>query len=245
MMRFEGTGGRTDLKRRQDRRINFKEALAVKIGADLFEDQATLDKGVLNFRVDDEINITLTIAHIHVFQAVELFRQRKKRFCKHFDGFRVNGNFASFGAEHEALNADNVADVEFFEFGESIFPEVVDFDIDLHFAVTVMQVAEERLAHITATHHSARKCDILIFKFVEIFDNIFGIMRKVEFNILKRIASVRNKCGEFITAYLQNFVQILFRFDGFVRNNFLCHWNVLHLIQMSLPGCPAGPKFTY
>ena len=75
VMGVEGTGGGTDLKGGQDGGIHLQEALLVQIGADLLQDLAALDEGVLYLRVGDQVHIALTVTHLGIGQAVELLGQ--------------------------------------------------------------------------------------------------------------------------------------------------------------------------
>ena len=52
-----------------------RKPLLVQVSADLLQDLAALDEGVLDLGVDDEVHIALTVAGLGVGQAVELLGQ--------------------------------------------------------------------------------------------------------------------------------------------------------------------------
>ena len=72
VMGVEGACRSTDLERGQDGGIHLQKALLVQISADLLQDAAALDEGVLHLRVCDQIHIALTVTHLGIGQAVEL-----------------------------------------------------------------------------------------------------------------------------------------------------------------------------
>ena len=71
-MGIERTGRSADFKRGQDGGIDLQKALFVQVSADLFQDLAALDKSILDFGVDDQVNIALAVTGFTVSQAMEL-----------------------------------------------------------------------------------------------------------------------------------------------------------------------------
>ena len=73
----------------------------------------------------------------------------------------ADGDLAHFGAEHFALDTDDVADVQLFEGGVRLIAQQVTLDEDLDIALLVAQVGKAGLAHDAFGHHTASQRDDL------------------------------------------------------------------------------------
>ena len=67
----------------------------------------------------------------------------------------MHRNFARLGFENEALNADNIADIPFFECCVFFLAHIVAADIKLNFTAAVCKTHKACLAHYSAGHYSA------------------------------------------------------------------------------------------
>ena len=157
----EGTGGGTDLKGGQDGGIHLQEALLVQIGADLLQDLAALDEGILHLGVGDQVHIALTITHLGIGQAVELFGQGAQALGQQGQLGGTDTQLAGLGAEHLALDTDDIAHVQLLEGGVSLLAQLVAADIQLDIALVIAQVGKACLAHHTLGHHTAGQRDLL------------------------------------------------------------------------------------
>ena len=83
---MKGAGGGADLKGGQNRGIHLEESLSIEEAAQLPQNHAAAHKGILDLRVDDEVNIPLAITGLAVLQPMELFRQRQQRLGEQGDG---------------------------------------------------------------------------------------------------------------------------------------------------------------
>ncbi len=72
------------------------------------------DKDFADVGVRDEIEIALAVAGLDVFEAVPFFGQDEQDFGKECQDFDVDAQFAGFGAEEIAGDANDVAEVEQF-----------------------------------------------------------------------------------------------------------------------------------
>lgn len=144
-----------DLKRGQNRRVDFQEALAVQVAADLAQDAAALDEGVLDLRVDDEVDIALTVAGLAVLEAVELLLQRQQRFDSSVIACTLT-EISPSCAEDLAGDADDVADVILLVGGVRLLADDVAAQVDLDIAGTVAQLGKAGLAHDALAHQPAR-----------------------------------------------------------------------------------------
>ena len=158
---IERAGGGADLKGGQDGGVDLQEALLVQVSADLLQDLAALDEGVFDLGVDDEVNIALTIAGLAVGQTVELLGQGQQALGEQRQLGDADGDLAHFGAEHFALDTDDIADVQLFEGGVRLIAQQVTLDEDLDIALLVTQVGKAGLAHDAFGHHAASQRDDL------------------------------------------------------------------------------------
>ena len=151
----EGAGRGTDLKGGQDGGVHFEEALLVQISADLLQDLAALDEGVLDLGVGDQVHIALAIPHLGVGQAVELLGQGTQALGQQGRLGGAHAQFAGLGAEHLALHADDIAHVQLLEGGVRLFAQLIAADVQLNVALIVPQVGKACLAHYALGHHTA------------------------------------------------------------------------------------------
>ena len=135
IMRLKRTRRRTAGIRNQHRGLHFHKSSAVEEIADLLNDLRALYKRVLHFRVHDEIDVSLAVAHIGVRQAVELLRQHLQALREQRHSRSVNGNLAGFCLEHLAAHADDVADVKFLKILVAVFAHSVTRHIALDAAL--------------------------------------------------------------------------------------------------------------
>ncbi len=165
VMRNKRTSGRADLQSMKNRRIDFRISQIIKIISDFTDDHTALNERVLNFRINDKINVTLTISCILVFKTVPFFGQGKKRLGEKLDLMGMNGNFTFSCSENKALNANNIADIPLFlEFLEQIGAHIVGADIDLDSVRRITHVDKIRLTHIAPAHNSAGNSDNVSMK---------------------------------------------------------------------------------
>ena len=179
-MRHKRAGIRADFDRLKNRRIDLQEALCVEELTQRLENLAALDERVLDLRIDNGIDITLTIAHILVAQTVPLLRQHAQRLAQQRQAVGVNGHLTRLGAENDALDAEDIADIHRLEIGVHVLAHVFAAHIRLNLAVAVHHVNERRLAHDPAAHHAARNPDSLAFQRVKIVQDFGGRMGAVK-----------------------------------------------------------------
>ena len=65
--------------------------------------------------VHDEVNVALAVTRLAVRQAVELLGQGQQTLGEQASAQRCGQNFAHLRAEHLALDADDVTDVQLLE----------------------------------------------------------------------------------------------------------------------------------
>ena len=174
VMGVEGARGSADLKGGQDGGVHLQEAPAIQKMPQLPQDLAPLHEGVLDLRVHDEVNITLTIPGLPVGKTVELLRQGQQGLGKQGGLMDPDGNFAPLGPEHVALDAHNVANVVLLETVEGILLHLVDLHIKLDAAGVILQVAENHLAHAPLAHEPSAQGYGLAFHLLEMVLDLGG-----------------------------------------------------------------------
>ncbi len=144
----------------------------------------------------------------------------------------MNRDLAGLRFEGEALDTDNIADIEALEVGITLISEIIAGDIDLDIAVPVENIAEGRLAHNALVHHAAGNTDRhgflrvipvrihLAAELVKMLFDLGAVMGLVERCNLKRIPARRLQCRELLPAHLHKLALI----NRFIRRIlFLCH----------------------
>ena len=115
MMRLERTGCRTAGNGMQHRRFDFQEMTVVEILADSLYNFGPFDECVLDFRIDNQVQIALTVPRFFIGQAMEFFRQRPQGFGKECPFFDTDRRFPCMSRKDRAFYTDNVPDVQQFE----------------------------------------------------------------------------------------------------------------------------------
>ncbi len=243
----EGARRRADLEGREDGRVHLQEAASVQECAQLPQDIAALDEGVLHVGIDDQVQIALAIAGVGVLQAVELLRQRVQRLGQQGDLLGVHAHLAGLGGEHEALHADDVADVVALEGLVGLLAHVVPADVDLNFAVPVQQVGKARLAHHAAGHHAARDGDLALLTFDVVGDDLRGVGVDVKGGDGVGIATLRLQrlqlfqtdavlLGQLLLGHFQG-VHIVFSHVYALLHKRTGVWNTCRSIRFNACGC--------
>ena len=174
VVRDEGTRRGAARNRLQDRRLDLDVALRIEELTHRRDDPGALDEDLLDLRIDDQVEVALAVADFGVGEGVERLAvlllddgQRADRLRQNRKVFAVDRQLARIGAEGEAFDADDVADVEqlledrIVERRISFGADVVAADVDLDAARVVLQLEERGAAHDTARHDTARDADIL------------------------------------------------------------------------------------
>ncbi len=136
---------------------------------------ARLTKDLLDLRIDDQVEVALAVADLGSVKASNVLPslllddgQRADRLREHREAFAVYRQLAGVGAEGEALDADEVADVEQFledrivERRVAFGADVVAADVNLDAARVVVQFEERGAAHDAARHDAAGDADVVV-----------------------------------------------------------------------------------
>ena len=119
-------------------RLDLHEAEVVEVAAqERHKFRADL-KIPLALGIDDEVDVTLTVAQLLILQAVELLGQRPQGLREQRDLLGADAHLAALGAEHLAAHTDDVADVVLLEAVVFLLVHLVLAGIDLDAAGLVL-----------------------------------------------------------------------------------------------------------
>ena len=103
--------------------------------------------------VGDQVELTLAVAHLGVFDSVEkvgrVFQRRRQQGA----GLDADREFPAFGDVQRPLHPDQVGDVEFFDPLEGLLAELVATGVGLDRAADVSDVEEDDLAVAALAGH--------------------------------------------------------------------------------------------
>ena len=213
----------------ETRGLDLHKAAAIHKLTDLAHDCRALFKGVAHLGVDDQVNIALAVAHIGVLEAMPLFGQRREVFGEQRQLMHRNRDLTLLGAEHLALHADNITDVEFLVALVDLVAHVVALDIQLQPAVAVGQVGKGGFAHNALAHHAAGKAYGFAFQLFEMLVDLIGVVVAFKAHLLVRVRARGLQLRQLLAA------------DALQLMQFLCGLLVLFLRLMLF--CHVFPIF--
>ena len=167
-MRDERTGRGTAGYHLQRRRLHLGVASLVEHAAHGAQHRGALQERVLHALVHHEVHVALAVAQFRVVElvvghAVLILHdgQRLQRLRQQREFLGMHADFARLGAEHVALHADEVADVEqalehhVVHILVLVGTQLVARHVDLDAAAGVLHLGKRGLTHDAAAHHAA------------------------------------------------------------------------------------------
>ena len=205
----------------EHRSFHLHEIAAVKETTDFFNDRRSLLEGLADILIHDEIHISLAITDIGILQSVELLRKRLQRLGKKNKFLRMDRNLSGLCAEREALDADDVTDVQALERRIGVISQVIAGDINLDSAVAILKIGKGCLSHYALEQHAA--CDgnlrgllhIISFliqltcELIEMIQDLLRMVCLVIFRNLKRILSFCLQLCQLFSSYLFQLTDVL------------------------------------
>jgi len=107
-------------------------------------------------RVDDQVEVALPVARLHVLEAVPLLGQRAERLGEQAELRRLERELAGPGAERLSGDADHVTQVEQAVGLEALVPEAVAACVHLEPPRPVLHLEEARSAEVAQRHDASR-----------------------------------------------------------------------------------------
>ena len=194
VVRGERTGVCTAVNRLERRSFDFDESLFDEVFADSLQNLETLDEHVLHIIVQGHVDVTLTVAGIHVGKLVKHHlvavlvhfflghRKRAHSLRKHGHLLHVHGVFARLRFEHEAIHADKVTQVGHLDDFVVLLAHFVAGHHHLQAAIAILQVHKAHFSLTVKANHSASKSNFFTRRHqgsLVFFQNL-GIVRTVE-----------------------------------------------------------------
>ena len=118
----------------------------------------------------------------------------------------MDRDLACFRLENSACNADDISDIQLFEFLIGLLADAVPCNIGLDISLQILDITEGCLAHHAFGHHTARDGDFLSFHLLKMLFGIRAVRGYVKFCNLKRILSTALKLGQLFPADLQQLI---------------------------------------
>ena len=170
MVGRERARGGPAIKRLEDGRLHLQKALLDEEAAHRLDDDGPLAEGLADLGVDDEVDIALAVALFGVGESVVDFAvllfgegQRAQALAQERQRLDVKRHLAHLGAEHKALNANEITAVNerlkhlAKKVREGLCGQIVLGAIQLDAPRAVLELDEGRLTHQTALHEAAGK----------------------------------------------------------------------------------------
>ena len=134
-MGLKGPGRRAAGVGHQHGGLHLHEAAAVQEIADLLKNLGTLDKGVPNFGIHDQIHIALTVTDIRVGKAMELLWKNLKALGQQNHLRRMDGLLAGLGGECGSLDSHKITDIQLLEILVLLLAHAVSRHVSLDVAL--------------------------------------------------------------------------------------------------------------
>ncbi len=199
---FEGARRRAARDGLQHGRFDFDELLPFKETADVRNNARAQHEAFARLGVHDEVEVTLAVNLFVVREAVPFFGQWAQGFRDECVAFDANGDFARLGFEERAGDADEVAEIEFFERSVGLFADDVFAHVELDLALLVEDFDESAAALNADGDEPA--CDGYVDGIVLAFDVEFqGVARKVRLRATgaKRVEAGCTQVGKLLSAH--------------------------------------------
>ncbi len=120
----------------------------------------------------------------------------------------MNGNLAGLRLKYDALDTDDITDIQLLECLVGFFAHAVTCNVALNAALKILHIAEGCFTHDTFGHHTSCNPHGLGFQFFKIILDLCAVVGYVVFRDLKRILSVCLKLSQLLAAYLQKLLGV-------------------------------------
>ena len=174
-------------------RLDLDVAAFVEKIPDLMDDGATLEHHVLHVGIRDQVQITLAVADLGVFQPVIFCGWRTQGFGENHEAREFHGNFAGLGREQRSVHADEVAEVEVLENVELFITQDIFLRISLNASALVTHINEHGLAHLAMRGNASGQRDFAAFDIIGACGGARFRRRKF---VLERVNALGAECGE-------------------------------------------------
>ena len=154
----EGTRGGAAIERLHHGRLDFDELAGFQLAAEGRNDARARHEDLADVGVRDQVEISLAISRLHVFEAVPFLRHGEQSLAEELQLFGVNAEFAGARAEQVAFDTEDVADIEKLEESEIVLADGVFLDVDLEALAVLLHVRETRPCPCDGASSGVRRC---------------------------------------------------------------------------------------
>ncbi|RMS27317.1 hypothetical protein ALP71_05775, partial [Pseudomonas coronafaciens pv. garcae] len=172
VMGFERLGSSTAGNGLQHRRFDFEEVALHQEATDMSDYLRAHAERLTHVFVDDQVDVTLTIALLGVRQAVVLVGQRAQRLGQQAHASHLDVQVTLAGTRQGAFGSDDVAQVPGFHLGQGFFGQGLAVDIDLDASGHVLNHHERATIEHDATGNLDRNRCLCQF-FLGLVDVLF------------------------------------------------------------------------
>ena len=144
-------------------RLDLDVAASVEELANLMHDGAALEEDGLHLGIAHEVEVTLAVANLGVFEAVPLGGRRAEGLGEDGEGFELHARLVGLGAKERAGDADEIAEVEVFEDVELRVAEGLFLRVNLDASALIAHVDEDGFAHVAMRGDAAGDGDLRAF----------------------------------------------------------------------------------
>ena len=154
VMRGERTRGGATGDVMHHRRLHFQKAPGVEPATERRNDPRTLEKHFARFRVDDQVDVTLTVTLLDIAQPVPFVGQRAQRFGEQAQVVDLDRQLAGLRTHQAAFRTDDVADIPALE-GIVGVAQRIRLQKQLQAAGHILDLSECGFAHHPLGHEPA------------------------------------------------------------------------------------------
>jgi len=155
VVRLEGLGHGPPGHGLHHGRLHLEEVPVVQERPDEPDDPAARLEDILDLRVDDQVEVALSVADLHVRQPVPLFRQGPQALGEEPQPLGLDREFPRSRLDDPAREVDDIAHVDRLEQGKELVAEPVLADKGLDPPFAVLDGDKGPLAEIADCHHPA------------------------------------------------------------------------------------------
>jgi hypothetical protein len=134
--------------------------------ADLGDNLAALKENVLHLVAGHQVEISLAIANLGVFEPVPLGRRRSDGFGENHERPELDTYLSCFGREHCPADSDEIAEIKVPKDVELFVTENIFLRISLNASALVFDINEHAFAHVAVRSDAPGERDLATFSII-------------------------------------------------------------------------------
>ena len=191
--------------------LDLHESARVQKVSNFGNDLTAFEEDVLHLIVAHQVEVTLAVANLGVFESVPFGWRRAQSLGKNHECGELDRNFTGFGGEHRAAHADEIAEVEVFEDIELFVAERLLLGVNLDpctalRATSVFDVNELALAHVAVRGDAPGQRDFAALGIIGA--RLSAVFRGCKF-VFERVDALGPQCGELGLALFNQCIRVV------------------------------------